>query len=98
MLNNSFNCLQTVKCVSHFEFLTCIPFLTEKATPTSSLHVVQNCNGLDSDQSFDVTVCLRHCHSMDFDIVTAWLRQFNCKVNAFFHYICFIVFLFSYLS
>ena len=30
-----------------------------------SLHFVQNCDGLDSDQSFDVTVCLRQCHSLD---------------------------------
>ena len=69
MTNISFNCLKTVQCVSHFEFLTCISFLTEKAKPILLLHVVQNCDGLDSDQSFDVTVCLRHCHSLDFDIV-----------------------------
>ena len=75
MSNKSFNCLKTVRGVSHFEFLTCISFLTEKATPTLSRHVVQNCDGLDTNQSFDVIVCLRQCHSLDFDIVVVWLRE-----------------------
>ena len=77
------------------EFLTCKSFLTENATPILSLHVVQNCDGLDSDQSFDVTVCLRQLHSLDFDIVTVWLRQFKCRVNAFFsqHMLYIVLFL-----
>ena len=63
--------LKTVQCVSHYKLFACIPFLTEKATPTLSLHVVQKCDGLDSDQSFEVTVCLRQCHSLDFDSLNA---------------------------
>ena len=50
-------------------------FQLKKATQTVSLHIVQNCDGLDSDQSFDVTVYLRQCHSLDFDIFTVWLRE-----------------------
>ena len=60
--------LKTVRLVFQYEFLTCLSFLTEKATPTLLLHVVHKCDGLDSDQSFDVTVCLRQCHSLDLTV------------------------------
>ena len=58
MSNICFNCLKTVRLVSHYEIHTCISLLSEKATPTLLLYVVHKCDGLDRDQSFDVTVCL----------------------------------------
>ena len=38
------------------------------------LHFLQHCDGLDSDQSFDITVSLRQCQRLDFGIVMVWLR------------------------
>ena len=52
--------LKTARCICHFEFLSCLSFLTEN----SNTAFAQNCDGLDSDQSFGVTVCLRQCHSL----------------------------------
>ena len=63
---------------------TCISFLTERSNTSIIADVVQNFDGLDSEQSFDVTVCLRQCHSLDFDLVTVWLKQFNCRKMHFF--------------
>ena len=63
-------------CISHVEFLSCLSFLTENSNTIIITAFAQNCDGLDSDQSFGVT---------------AWLRRVKCQVNAFFHYISFIL-------
>ena len=39
-------------------------FLTENSNTIIITAFAQNCIGLDSDQSFGVTVCLRQCHSL----------------------------------
>ena len=44
------------------EFLSCLKFLTENSITIIITAFAQNCNGLDSDQSFGV--CLRQCHSL----------------------------------
>ena len=57
--------LKTARCICHFEFLSCLSFLTEKKNNTIIITAfAHNCVGLDSDQSFGVTVCLRQCHSL----------------------------------
>ena len=56
--------LKTARCISHFEFLSCLSFLTENSNAIIITTFAQNCVGLDSDQSFGVTVCLRQCHSL----------------------------------
>ena len=38
------------------------------------LHFSQHCDGLDNDQSFDITVSLRPIQRLDSDIVMVWLR------------------------
>ena len=70
--------LETARCICNFEFLSCLSFLTENSNTIIITAFAQNCNGLDSDQSFGVSV-------------TAWLRWVKCQVNAFFHYISFIM-------
>ena len=52
--------LKTARCICHFEFLSCLSFLTENSITAFA----KKCDGLDSDQSFGVTVCLRQCHSL----------------------------------
>ena len=56
--------LKTARCICHFEFLSCLPFLTENSNTIIITSFAQNCVGLDSDPSFGVTVCLRQCHSL----------------------------------
>ena len=67
--------LKTARCICHFEFLSCLSFLTEDSNTVIITAFAQNCVDLDSNQSFGVTVCLRQCHS---------LRRVKCQVNAFF--------------
>ena len=50
--------LKTARCICHFEFLCCLSFLTENSNTIIITAFEQNCDGLDSDQSFGVTVCL----------------------------------------
>ena len=59
-----FNYLKTARFICHFEFLSCILFLTENSNTIIITVFAHNCHGLDSDQSFGVTVCLRQCHSL----------------------------------
>ena len=56
--------LKTARCICHFEFLSCLSFLTENSNTIIITEFAQNCVGLDSDQSFGVTVCLRQCHCL----------------------------------
>ena len=56
--------LKTAGCIYHFEFLSCSSFLTENSNTIIITAFAHNCVGLDSDQSFGVTVCLRQCHSL----------------------------------
>ena len=56
--------LKTARCIYHFEFLSCLSFLTENSNTIINTAFAQNCVGLDSDQSFGVMVCLRQCHSL----------------------------------
>ena len=56
--------LKTARCICNFEFLSCLSFLTENSLTIIITAFAQNCNGLDSDQRFGVTVCLRQCHSL----------------------------------
>ena len=42
----------------------CLSFLTVNSNTIIITAFAQNCDGLDSDQSFGVTVCLRQCHSL----------------------------------
>ena len=51
-------------------------FLTENSNTIIITALAQNCDGLDSDQSFVSQSVL--------DNVTAWLRRVKCQVNAFF--------------
>ena len=44
--------------------LSCLSSLTENSNTVFITAFAQNCDGLDSDQSFGVTVCLRQCHSL----------------------------------
>ena len=55
---------KTARCVCHFEFLSCLSFLTENSNTIIITAFAQNCVGLDNDQSFGVTFCLRKCHSL----------------------------------
>ena len=55
---------ENARCICHFEFLSCLSFLTENSNTIIITAFAQNCDGLDSDQSFGVTVCLRQCHSL----------------------------------
>ena len=41
-----------------------LSFLTENSNTIIITTFAQNCDGLDSDWSFGVTVCLRQCHSL----------------------------------
>ena len=68
-----FYCLKTARCISHFEFLSCLSFLTKNSNTIIITAIAQNCGGLDSDW-MGVTICLRQCHNLDFDRVTVWLR------------------------
>ena len=79
--------LKTARCICHFEFLSCLSFLTEHSNTIMITAFAQNCDGLDSDQSFCATVCLRQCHSL--------VETSKCQVNAFFHYISFILLVYS---
>ena len=56
--------LKTARCFCHFEFLSCLSFLTENSNTIIITAFAQKCDGLDSDQSFGVTVYLRQCHSL----------------------------------
>ena len=56
--------LKTTRCICHFEFLSCLSFLTEKSNTIIITALAQNCVSLDSDQILGVTVCLRQCHSL----------------------------------
>ena len=56
--------LKTARCICHFEFLSCLSFLTENSNTIIITAFAQYCVGLDRDQSFGVTVCLRQCHSL----------------------------------
>ena len=51
--------LKTARCIYHFEFLSCLSFLTEKSNTIIINAFAQNCESLDSDRSF-----LRQCHSL----------------------------------
>ena len=56
--------LKTAGCIYHFQFLSCLSFLTENSNTIIITAFAHNCVGLDSDQSFGVTVGLRQCHSL----------------------------------
>ena len=56
--------LKTARCICLFEFLSCLSFLTETSNTIIITAFAQNYDGLDSHQSFGVTVCLRQCHSL----------------------------------
>ena len=59
-----FDYLKTARCIYHFEFLSCLSFLTETSNTIIITAFAPNWDGLNSDQSFDVTVCIRQCHSL----------------------------------
>ena len=59
-----FDYLRTARCIFHFEFLSCLSFLTENSNTIINTAFAQNCVGLDSVRSFGVTVWLRQCHSL----------------------------------
>ena len=54
--------LKSARCICQFEFLS--SFLTENSSTIKITAFTQNYDGLDTDQSFGVTVCLRQCHSL----------------------------------
>ena len=56
--------LKTARCIYHFEFLSCLSFLTETINTIIITEFAQNCVCLDSNRSFGVTVYLRQCHSV----------------------------------
>ena len=56
--------LKTATCICRFKFLSCLSFLAENSNIIIITAFAQNCDGLDSNQSFGVTVCLRQCHSL----------------------------------
>ena len=55
---------ENCQSICHFEFLSCLSFLTENSNTIIITAFAQNFVGLDSDQSFGVMVCLRQCHSL----------------------------------
>ena len=61
-----FHYLKSAKSICNFEFLSCLWFLTENSNTIIITAFAQKYeyNGLDRDQSFGVTVCLRQCHSL----------------------------------
>ena len=75
--------LKTARCFCHFEFLSCLSFLTENSNTIIITVFAQNFAGLDSDQSFGVTVCLRQCHSL--------VETGEMPSKFIFHYISFIL-------
>ena len=74
--------LKTARCMCHFEFLSS-SFLTENSNTIIITAFAQNCDGLDSDQSFGVTVCLRQCHSL--------VETGKMPSKCIFHYISFML-------
>ena len=70
-----FYCLKIARCIFHFEFPSCLSFLTQNSNKLIINALAQNCGGLDNDRSLGVKVCLRQCHNLDFDKVTVWLRE-----------------------
>ena len=56
--------LKTAICICHFEFLSCLSFLTENSNTIIITAFAQKFVGLDSNQSFGVTVCLRQYNSL----------------------------------
>ena len=75
--------LKTVRCICHFKFLSYLSFLTENSNTIINTTFAQNCDGLDSDQRFGVTVCLRQCHSL--------VETGKMPSKCIFHYISFIL-------
>ena len=75
--------LKTAGCVYHFEFLSCLSFLTENSNTIIINAFAQNCVALDSDLNFGVTVCLRQCHSL--------VETGKMPSKCIFHYISFIL-------
>ena len=59
-----FHHLKTARSIYHFEFLSCISFLTENSNTMIITAFAQNCVSLDSDRSLGVMVCLGQCHSL----------------------------------
>ena len=78
-----FNCLKTDRCIYHFEFLSCLSFLTENSNTIIITAFAQNCVSLDRDQSLGVTVCLRQFHSL--------VETGKMPGKCIFHYISFIL-------
>ena len=78
-----FYCLKTVRCIYHFEFLSCLSFPTENSHTMIITAFAQNCIGLGSDRSLGVTVCLRQCHSL--------VETGKMPSKCIFHYISFIL-------
>ena len=65
----------------HFEFLSCLSFLTENSNTIIITAYAQN---------MSVWTAIRVLVSRSvLDNVTAWLRWIKCQVNAFSHYINF---------
>ena len=75
--------LKTARCICNFEFLSCLSFLTENSNTIIISAFAQKCNGLDSDQSFGVTVCSRQCDSL--------VETGKMPSKCIFHYISFIL-------
>ena len=75
--------LKTARCICHFEVLSCLSFLNENSNTIIITVFAQNCHGLDIDQSFGVTVCLRQYHSL--------VETGKMPSKCIFHYICFIL-------
>ena len=79
----SFYYLITVRCIYHFEFLSCLSLLTENSNTIIITAFALNCVGLNSDRRFGVTVCLRQCHRL--------VETGKMPGKCIFHYISFIL-------
>ena len=51
-------------CQMYLPLRVCLSFLTENSYTIIITAFAKNCDGMDSDQSFGVTVCSRQCHSL----------------------------------
>ena len=61
--------LKTARCICHFEFLSCLSFLTENSNTIIITAFAQNCDGLDSNQSLVETgkmpsICIFSLHKL----------------------------------
>ena len=56
--------LKTARCICHFEFLSCLSFLTENSNTIIITAFAQNCDGLDNTFATPIAVAVQHVNLM----------------------------------